>query len=220
MKLLVLGPAISGTFLTTRLMSYFDESLIEEDKHPKTYFQGVNIKRFVLEPDVKNKMIWRKGNERMLFNGVVGKHKADEQYEFIKYHNIRVVATIRDIYDAIVSKPLPHVCKLWVNAVKNYFDYNDVITVSIKYEDLVKNPDDIQRMVAEKLGLTIKHKWSEYPKYLPEAVDYGTMPHHKVRPIDQRSVNKNNRLTEERLRYVCQKCYKDMLELRQRLGYD
>jgi hypothetical protein len=220
-KVLVLGSAISGTFLLTRLMSYFNESYIENVSHPKYYFQGVKIVRFGEIPiDLSSsKMLWRKGNDSMVFNGILNHQAASKQYKFIKDHDITVINIVRDIFDVIVSKPIHYVCRLWCRSIEDSCEFGDIINCFVKYEDLVTTPDLIQEKIAKDLGLTVKHKFSEYPKYLPDQLDYSTMPHHNLRPIDTKSVNKKKNGEKVNLSSICGKYIGQVETLRERLGY-
>jgi len=217
MRLIVLGNAISGTFLLTRLMSYFKESVVE-DIVPKMYFQGVKINSFPEDED--GLLFWRKGNHSFPFNGVMSEKAAHNTCKSLVENNIVILNIVRDIFDAIVSKPVPHMCNLWVRAIEDHFNLHNYINHWLKYEDLVQDPDITQQTVADRLQLTIKHKWSSYPQYLAPQLKYNTKAHHTLRPINTKSVGKKERLGSKELKGICDKTYDKIIGLRKRLGYD
>lgn len=46
--------------------------------------------------------------------------------------------------------------------------YKHLIAFTIDTDELLKDPDTMQKKLADKLGLVIVHKWSNYPDFVPD----------------------------------------------------
>ena len=74
---------------------------------------------------------------------------------------IKVLNIIRDGRDVIQSSNNYVKPKRWIESMRQSREYKDLITLQIKYEDFVKNPDKVQKLIATKFELDIKFKFSK-----------------------------------------------------------
>ena len=79
----------------------------------------------------------------------------------------------------------------WVACMQQRRDCADLIAHEVRYEDIVRDPDDTQHQIAEVFDLEIEHLWSEYPSFVPdeEFLRYPGGAYSK-RPLDTNSVSK------------------------------
>ncbi len=48
--------------------------------------------------------------------------------------------------------------------------FSEIIDVEISYEDLVRNPDEVQKKIMKAFNIKKDHKFSDYPKYVEDWV--------------------------------------------------
>lgn len=77
----------------------------------------------------------------------------------------------------------------WRASVEQASVYAGYITARIAYEDLIREPNDVQQRIASVFDLDIEHYWSEYPDFVPAAgFDYlpeARFPRHRARKIGE-----------------------------------
>jgi len=78
--------------------------------------------------------------------------------------DIRVLCIYRDGRDVVESEYSPPA--RWLSSIHQMVVWGDMHH-SLKYEDLVTEPDAIQGHLSDEYGLTIAHRWSEYPSFFP-----------------------------------------------------
>jgi len=70
--------------------------------------------------------------------------------------------------------------------------FSELISLQIKYEDLVKTPNDVQSRISRTTGLQSQTVFSEYPKFVDSQVfeepEYREYEPYRPRSIDQRSI--------------------------------
>jgi len=54
----------------------------------------------------------------------------------------------------------------YYESIAQAFYYRDYIVTTVYYSELISNPDQVQQVLAKKLGLKILHKFSEYPNFI------------------------------------------------------
>ena len=148
-KIFITGCAKTGTTLVRRLFNAFD--LVVYNKN-EMYLQQFLDR----EVDVAKRR-WN-----TLFS-----HKiTDEQEQYEKMKDVNIVNVVRNKADVLKSTN-GYVPEARYDECQRHVEkYGDVIDYTIDYEDLIKDPDKIQKEVAEKFNLTIKHKWTEYPDFI------------------------------------------------------
>jgi len=217
MKILVTGCGISGTFLLTRLMSAFN-GIVEDNKvdHPKKIFQRNSLKQFV-EIDDTDKTIIRKGNHGMLFCGILDEKAQESGFDYYKKRNVRVLNIIRNGRDVLQSKTIYPICFLWISCIDQYFKYQDCIACDIRFEELLQDPNEVQKKIGDTLGLTRRYNFSDYPRWIETPFTWAIKPSHKLRRLDASRVNKP--IEEEMVQKVCGHRYNHFCELQEKLGY-
>lgn len=156
MKILITGCGNSGTTLIKRLFMAFEgASWIEKQ---------VKLDNFCTLPD--NGLIIGKRTPDVLYSGNMPYQLANHQLELIKKHDIKVVNIIRDGRDAIMTtRPINFTPERWIRAVDQYFNYGDAISVDLRYEKLVREPDRVQQHIMDILDLTPACDFSDYPAF-------------------------------------------------------
>ena len=58
-----------------------------------------------------------------------------------------------------------------------------MIAYTVRYEDLLQRPDEVQEALAAALGLVIVHRWSDYPKFIDVSQERDMGDNYSLRPI-------------------------------------
>lgn len=176
-KFYIVGAAKTGTWLTTRLFLAFEDFWhIDTGKERSLYELLV-----APEPPPGKHMLMKRTWAEIFSNvDIAGKH--DAQRKAVQDAGIRLIYMERG-RDAVIASQVkawmeapdadPEMIKLAANArydacVQQAEEYGDLLACRIQHERVVAEPDVMQAEVAEALGLTIKHKWSEYPSFVPQ----------------------------------------------------
>jgi glycosyltransferase involved in cell wall biosynthesis len=178
-KIFITGCAKSGTTLLRRLFYAFkDVEIIPNEQLVTRFCQRDSFEKFMVG----------KRHRFSLFSEHLAPSLAMGQVQLIKKHNVKIVNVIRDGRDVIFSDHMNVEPRRWVAAMRQRSEYSDLIDMEVRYEDIVTNPDNVQEQVAQKLGLEIKHLWSEYPDFVPE-YEFADGIYAK-RPLDTSSVGR------------------------------
>jgi len=165
-KIFITGCAKSGTTLLLRMCYAFKDTevLYREgfDGHELPFEQFVSYK------SDKKFIIGKRHPPALLSN--VTTMALDEQYKEVKEQGIVIINVVRDGRDVVLSDGNYVRPKRWIESVKQRKSYEDVIIMEVKYEDLIRNPEQIQREMEEKIGLESKNEFSEYPDYVEDWV--------------------------------------------------
>lgn len=150
-KIYITGCAKSGTTLVRRLFNAFEGLKVYNygEITPEDFIQSNhNVgKRF-----------------SSLFSGNIPHSKISNQLKIFK--KIIVIDVLRNKEDVLKSDN-GYVTPSRYNAcLLQRKEYGDLINYTIIYEKLLKNPDLIQNEISKLLDLKIKHKWSDYPKFI------------------------------------------------------
>ena len=151
-KIYITGCAKSGTTLLRRLMNAFDITV---------YNQG----EMSLEDFTLSDYQCAKRTHKTIFSNVLNQTEKKEQVDIIEKNNISVIYIWRDFKDVIKSDSGYVSLKRWQHSVIQSFDYPELIAIDIHYTELIEKTDDIQQHIADKLGLKILHKWSDFPNW-------------------------------------------------------
>lgn len=164
MKIYIVGCAKSGTWLLLRLFHAFaDIELIGDDTERPI--------KFVTQMELSE---GKHGVWKRTWNMLLSNHRStirpplEQQIEWVRNHDIRLVYIRRNRADVLKSD------KGWV-ADSRYDDaelqaeeFADDVACVVNFEDLLADPNAVQRAVANALGLTIVHLWSDYPDFVPD----------------------------------------------------
>lgn len=92
--------------------------------------------------------------------------KGGRKVEAARVNVLNIVRDGRDVFESHVDKTIAILN--WVSAMQQRRVHKDLVKLEVRYEDLVANPNLVQEKIAEAFGLRAKHKFSEYPDYVPE----------------------------------------------------
>ena len=169
-KIFITGCAKTGTTLVRRLFNGFDLKVYNHYE--------MSLSEFILSDyDVAK----RTANS-ILSNIILG-HEMIKQLEMIK--DIIIINVERDKESTLKSDNgyVPEV--RYLNCQAQSIVFSDFIDFRIRYDELMKDPDKIQKDIAYKFNLDIIHQWSSYPSFinLDEEVDKTHQGIYKLRPI-------------------------------------
>jgi hypothetical protein len=96
-------------------------------------------------------------------------------------------------------------------------NYQGLLAVNVRYEDLVQTPDTVQLLLASRLGLDAIHKFSDYPSFF-RGDDVSSIEKYRPRKITTENIGKDLELYKRR---VIDDPQKQMFEnLLTSLGYE
>lgn len=151
-KIYITGCAKSGTTLLRRLMNAFNITVYNEGE--------MSLEDFTLS-DYQ----CAKRTHKTIFSNALNATEIKEQVDIIEKNNISIINIWRDFKDVIKSDSGYVSLRRWQHSIIQSLDYNELIAIHIHYTKLIENPDDIQQEIADKIGLKILHKWSEFPDW-------------------------------------------------------
>tara|TARA_Y100000296_G_scaffold72398_1_gene88733 strand:+ start:1140 stop:1763 length:624 start_codon:yes stop_codon:yes gene_type:complete len=94
----------------------------------------------------------------------------DRQHDIIRKEDISIINVVRDGRDVVLSDGNYVKPRRWVESIKQRGVYSDIIDIEVRYEELIRKPNQIQAQLEETFGLSSAHSFSEYPDYVPDWV--------------------------------------------------
>ena len=165
-KIFITGCAKSGTTLLLRMCYAFKDTevLYREgfDGHELPFDQ------FVAHKSDKKFIIGKRHPPALLSNVLT--EALEEQYNTIKKQEIAIINVVRDGRDVVLSDGNYVRPQRWIESIKQRDIFTDVIIMEVKYEDLIRNSDIIQREMEEKFGIESENQFSDYPDYVEDWV--------------------------------------------------
>tara|TARA_R100001443_G_scaffold109780_1_gene121318 strand:+ start:11235 stop:11765 length:531 start_codon:yes stop_codon:yes gene_type:complete len=150
-KIYITGCAKSGTTLVRRLFNAFEGLNVYN-------YQEITPKDFInSEYDVGKRF-------QSLFSGELPNPLITQQLEMFK--EIIIIDVLRNREDVLKSDNGYVSGNRYDTCLSHRKKYGSLIDYTIIYEDLLKTPDQIQQTISKLFELNIKHKWSEYPKFV------------------------------------------------------
>jgi hypothetical protein len=185
--ILITGAGASGGFLMTRLMTAFKGyrgvgAMVGQvfSVHSREFFSEERKPYF-------GRGLARKADHTYLLCDCFPpweEEQANRMHKMKEDGDLIVVHIIRNGFDVLRSRPTKRVAEIWCGSMRQYFDYQDVPNITVRYEELCFDPDRTQDAIEKFTGLEIEHKFSEYPKWLAAAYKHGVKRSHDPRPID------------------------------------
>ena len=182
-KIFITGCAKSGTTLLLRLFLAFDQTAIIVGPIPTM---------------VVDKILFQKGPivfKRLgasIFSNNITLPELDRQAKKLKESDVRVINIVRDGRDVVTSDKNFTKPDRWIASIKHRSLYPDLIDLEVKYEDLVSDPDKVQKQIMDKFGLKKNFNFSDYPDFIPDDVYDPTHPKiYGGRKISPKSVGKD-----------------------------
>lgn len=167
-KIFITGCAKSGTTLLLRMCYAFKntEVLYREgfDGHELSFDQFMNH-------ETTSDFVIGKRHPPALLSNVLVK-EFEQQYATIVKDKIGVINVVRDGRDVVLSDGGHVKPRRWIESVKQRHPdiYGDIVNLEVRYEDLVRNPEKIQKQMEEMFGLESRNSFSEYPDYVEDWV--------------------------------------------------
>jgi len=178
-RILITGCAGSGNTLLRRLFhSFADVDVLMGDrkvrpKDGKVIYKGdeVTLEDLINRPSDAPFVVGKRVKQTIFSTDMITEEDLKKQADLIRKHGIKIINTIRDgrdvILSTVTSKKLPINPRRWIHCMRHRKIF-DVITLEVRYEDLVTDPDKIQDVIAYMFGMEPLHKFSDYPEFLPD----------------------------------------------------
>lgn len=205
-RIFITGCGGSGTTVLRRLFNAFDNVEIIDGQ--------ITIDNY-LKRNTKKKFLIGKRMGKTIYSGGLSNSEAKNQIPKIK--NIGILNIIRDGRDIMYKRPWKMTPSRWIRSMEQWEKWPQYINLNIKYEDLVINPDKIQNNIANVFNLSIIHKFSDFPSFMPEwdGINEGKKIH-ELRKLDTNSIGKNYNYYKK----VCSKKEKERFDyFLNKLGY-
>ena len=178
MKLIyITGVARSGTTLLARMFHSFEGVYVINEE--------CNIYDF--SNCLSNKIIVGKRTENSIFSNILSNREIKNQLNLMNKKNIFIINCVRDGRDVVESwvkawelyNPFA-----WMSGILQSEKYKNKIKITVKYEELINNPDKIQNEIMKLTGLEKNFLFSEYPKFVPEESFKSTDEKYKLRGLE------------------------------------
>ena len=167
-KIFITGCAKSGTTLLLRMCYAFKDTEVIY----KEGFDGheMDFDKFVKHTSEKKFTIGKRHPPALLSNVLVPEFQ-NQAGDIIK-EQIAVINVVRDGRDVVLSDGNYVKPQRWIESIdqRNKVMFGNLIDLEVKYEDLVTNPEKIQRQMEEKFGLESEHSFKDYPDYVEDWV--------------------------------------------------
>jgi hypothetical protein len=153
MKIFITGCAKTGTTLVRRLFNAFDL---------KVYNGGeISLENLLASGDNVGKR-----TSMSILSNILSPQQKKRYVKIIESNNVKIINVVRNKVDTLKSTG-GYVSEQRYNAcMKQKKELNDIITYIVDYDKLIIEPNKIQEEISNLLGLTIIHKWSDYPNFI------------------------------------------------------
>ncbi len=184
-RIFITGCARSGTTLLNRLFYAFNDTTVID--HEISIDNFCNYK-------YRTKILAGKRTPLTILSVPLSQDEITRQRDIKHTNNLIIVNIIRDGRDVVHRNPTGPTVNVnrWIGCMLQAQEFMKEISIQVRYEELVNNPDFIQRKIEKTLGLTSKSKFSEYPKFVPDSVfdesEYKNFVYYNKRKIDCISV--------------------------------
>lgn len=184
-RIFITGCARSGTTLMNRLFYAFKDTTVIDHEIP--------IENFC-HYECKTKILVGKRIPLTILSVPLGKKDTEKQLSIINKENILIVNVIRDGRDVVHQNSTgPRVnVNRWIGCMLQAQIYRKIIKRQVRYEELVNNPDSIQKQLAETLNIVPVSRFSEYPAFVPDLAfdepEYRDFIYYSKRKINNLSV--------------------------------
>jgi len=194
MKIFITGCAKSGTTLLYRLFNYFKDTEVFRHSEEDWIFSRNELKLVkLIEIESAKKILVGKRSSSSILSSKLLPVELKAQSKLILDNDIKIINIVRDGRDVILSDNHYVSVNRWMSCILQRETFGNIVVIEIKYEDLIYTPDVVQKNISEKLGLDIKYKFSDYPRYLLDEyfIDINQETFYKPRPIGPGSIHKD-----------------------------
>ena len=151
MKIFITGCAKTGTTLLRRLFNYYDIDVF-------------NYKELSIDNFIESNYSVSKRNFKTIFSNSLPQKEIERQLKLIKDNDIKIINITRKKEDILKKR-------VEVNVIEKRYDscmeqkdvYKNYITYNLTYEELIKNPNKLQKEISKLLNIKINSKFSDYP---------------------------------------------------------
>lgn len=168
MKIYITGCAKTGTTLVRRLFQAFDLTV---NPIEQSLIEFVNS-----DWDVAKRTV-----DSILSNEFTSDNL--HELDILDLCDVKIINVVRNKRDTLSSSNGYVSVGRYTQSLLQAGIFRDIIDYTIHFERLMEMPDEVQSEIAELLGLTIKHKWSEYPKFVDLEGERFTEGQYGLRPI-------------------------------------
>ena len=170
-KIFITGCAKTGTTLVRRLFNAFDE------------LEVYNRDEMSLGTFLKSNYNVAKRTYNTIFSNKLSPQQEASQLKTITTSNVFIVNVVRD-KSSVLKSDNGYVKEWRYNAsMKQAQKYQDYIDFTISYEELIKDPNKVQKELSNKLDLKISHDWSDYPQFMKGIKERAKNSLYSLRPI-------------------------------------
>lgn len=172
MKIFITGCAKTGTTLVRRLFNAFDLKVYNHTEMSLDWFLNSNYqvcKRTVRAP---------------FSNSYPNQETLLDDLDKLRVNRLTVINVTRNKADTTKSSNGYVSSERYDECERQVAQYGEHIAFTIPYERLMIEPDEIQKELATILGLTILHKWSDYPNFINKDEERVNSGIYELRPIN------------------------------------
>ncbi len=177
-RIIITGCAKTGTTLLQRLFtSYADIIVLPKEHKLSTLLQ------------YKSNIVIKRKSPTILSEDFSPAKKM-YQKNFVQKNNIKIINMIRDGRDVICSDGNIVHPDRWVSCMLQREMFRSIITLEIKYEDLVTNPNDIQDKITKTFNFKPIYRFNDYPNFVPLEFRGLKPTIYRLRSIGTKSIGK------------------------------
>lgn len=187
-RIFITGCARSGTTLLNRLFYAFNGIAVVDPEISLEDFRSRAVAEHILVG---------KRTPQTILSVPLPEEELLNQAEILSSSDIGILNMIRDGRDVVHEHSTgPRVnINRWIGCVLQAQRFRKLVTLQVRYEDLVTFPDGIQAQIAQVFQLDARVAFSKYPEFVSEEVfdvpDYRGFRPYRKRPIDQTSIGQS-----------------------------
>lgn len=161
-RIYIVGCARSGTTLLRRLFHAFGNCEVVPHE--------IDLDSFAAMEAPEDKVLVGKRTVATVFSNQLAPDEGRRQIALLRSRpDIRVLCIYRDGRDVVESEAQADPAR-WLSCMHQMVVWPDLV-LSLRYEDLVREPDRLQAHLANHYGLRVDYLWSEYPRFFPPGGD-------------------------------------------------
>ncbi|MFH2053339.1 MAG: hypothetical protein ABIK96_12820 [bacterium] len=184
-NIFITGCARSGTTLLNRLFHAFEDVRVIDRETSLDDFISLGRSDMV---------VVAKRTPKTILSVPLAREELRRQEERVLESRIIVVNIVRDGRDVVHRHPRgPRVdLNRWIGCMLQSRRFRHLISLELRYEDLVQKPDEAQSRIESVAGLARAFRFSEYPDFVDTDAfavpDFAGLEQYEPRPIDRRSL--------------------------------
>jgi hypothetical protein len=163
-RIFITGCAKSGTTLLLRMCFAFKNAEVLY----RTGFNGheLTLNEFLNTETDKKFLIGKRLPPFILSN--VPAPEFEDQLRWVRQNDIGIINVVRDGRDVVLSDGEYVKPERWISSMIQREQYSDIIDMEIKYEDIIRFPNNIQENMMNVFGLERSAHFSDYPDFVKD----------------------------------------------------